>query len=212
MHHIHLQDKEPWAVDKMLRYLYILDYYTLPNEYARFQFAADLNTDIHMYILAQKYGIDGLRIIAEEKYKRSLKAYLVGCQVVSLHQNVDFHPLCSDEYAERAFFAELLVTMRLIYRPDEEFTRLLREHTVGVFRDILCRWSRCNRYQNSMYAYLGAYLKRAYEALLEEFSKDSGVDFGVLGERLRSWGAEYVATQEEWLREHRSAWGEDWEL
>ncbi len=209
--HIHLQEKEPWAIDKMLRYLYILEYYTLPDDYARFHFAADLNTDVYMYILAQKYGIDTLRTIAEEKYKHSLKAYLVGHQVVSLHRNVDFHPWCSDEYARREFFAELISTLAQIYDQYEESTRSLREHTVDVFRDVLCRWSRCNRYQNSMYACLGAYLKCAYEALLEEFSRDAPVDFRVLEEGFRSWRDEYVATQEEWLREHRSAWGEDWE-
>lgn len=194
----------------MLRYFYILDYFTLPDDYAKFHFAAELNTDIQMYILAQKYGIGGLPQTAAERYERSLKAYLVGCQVVSLHQNVNFHPCCSDEYTEKEFFAELISALEVVYHPSQESTGLLREHTVDVLKDILNRWSCSNLYENSMYAHLQTYLKCAFGAILEECSKDLLVDFCILERRLRRWRDEYVATQKAWMGEHRTAWGEEW--
>ncbi len=163
-----------------------------------------------MYILAQKYGIDRLPQIAAERYERSLKAYLVGCQVVSLHQNVNFHPCCGDEYTKEEFFAELISALEVVYRSSQKSTGLLREHTVDVLRDILNRWSRSNLYENSMYAHLQTYLKCAFEAILEECSKDLLVDFSDLERRLRRWRDEYDATQTAWMGEHRTAWGEEW--
>lgn len=209
-HHIVLRDDEPWALHKMLRYLYILEYFTLPDDYARFKYGAEINTDVQMFLLGQKYGIEDLQKMAGDRYQRSLRAYLVGFQANSLHENVSFHPHCSDEYADEHFFIKLSSVLELLYRPAPDNTQLLRGHTTSVIRDILRRWSHLNVYQDSMYGYLGAYLRCVFQALLEELAKNPPWDFSTLAERVNRWRDKYVATQKTWMQEHNSAWGEDW--
>ncbi|CAO1604746.1 hypothetical protein XANCAGTX0491_008286 [Xanthoria calcicola] len=104
---LELPDDNPLFVHRMMRYFYLLDYEE-EDERKRYRYFFTLDLHVEMYLLGDKYAVEGLKKVAAVKFGRSCR---------NLSRDVKFHT--------KTYMGSLLEMVPLVYTAPQ--ARALRQ-------------------------------------------------------------------------------------